>query len=86
MGKGKLVKMENSVWQRIQRASTRWVKGLKDFNYEGRLKALKLQSLEKRRVRNDLILTLKIIYTQINLEATQLFKFSKKARTKKVIT
>ncbi len=28
-------------------AATRWVKGLRGLNYEERLKALKLQSLEK---------------------------------------
>ncbi len=43
--------------KRIQRASTRWVKGLRDLSYEERLKELKLQSLEKRRIRNDLVLT-----------------------------
>ncbi len=42
---------------------------------EGRFKALKLQSLIKmRRIRNDLVLTGKIIYYQIYLEATQFFK------------
>ncbi len=43
--------------ERIQRAATRWVKGLRDLNYEEKLRALKLQSLEKRRIGNDLVLT-----------------------------
>ncbi len=47
--------------ERIQRAATRWVKGLKDLSYEDRLKELKLQSLEKRRIRNDSVLAHKII-------------------------
>ncbi len=64
--------------ERLQRASTRWVKGLRHINYEKRLKALKLQSLEKRRMRNDLVLTQKIIYNQNDLETTQLFKFSRR--------
>ncbi len=49
----------------IQRAATRWVKGLRDFNYEDRLKELKLQSLEKRRIRNDLALPHEMIYNQL---------------------
>ncbi len=42
-----------------------------------RLKALKLQSLEKRRIRNYSVLINKILYNQIDLEASQLFKFSR---------
>ncbi len=64
--------------ERIQRAATRWVKGLRDFNYEDRLNELKLQSLEKRRIRNDLVLPHKIICNQNDLEASQLFKFSRR--------
>ncbi len=47
--------------ERIQRAATRWVNGLRGLNNEDRLKELKLQSLEKRRIKNDLIRTHKII-------------------------
>ncbi len=64
--------------EKIQRAAMRWVKGLRNFNYEDRLKEQKLQSLEKRRIRNDLVLTHKIIYNQIDLEATPLLKFSRR--------
>ncbi len=45
----------------IQRATTRWVKGLRGLTYEERLQALKVQPLGKRRLRNDLVLTHKII-------------------------
>ncbi len=47
--------------ERIQRAATRWVKGLRGLSYEERLKELQLQSVEKRRIRNNLVLTHKII-------------------------
>ncbi len=47
--------------ERIQRAAIRWVKGLRGLHYEEHLKALKLQPLEKRRLRNDLVLTHKIL-------------------------
>ncbi len=35
--------------ERIQRVATRWVKGIRDLNYGEGLKALKLQSLEKKK-------------------------------------
>ncbi len=40
---------------------SRWVKGLRDLTYEERLQALKLQTLGKRRLRNELVLTHKIL-------------------------
>ncbi len=48
------------------------------LTYEERLQALKLQPLGKRRLRNDLVLTHEILYNHIDLEATQLFKFSRR--------
>ncbi len=56
----------------------RWVKGLRDLSYEERLKELKLQSLEKIGIRNDLVLTNMIIFLQIDPEASKLFKFSRR--------
>ncbi len=64
--------------ERIQRAATMWVKGLRDLSYEERLRELKLLSLEKRRIRNDLVLTHKIMLHHIDLEASKLFKFSRR--------
>ncbi len=64
--------------ERSQRAATRWLKGFKGLAYEERLQALKLQPLGKRRLRNDLVLTHKILYNHIYLDATQLFTFSRR--------
>ncbi len=70
------LKMDINHLERIQRAATQWVKGLRGLTYEERLQALKLQPLGKRRLRNDLVLTHKILNNHIDLDATQLFKFS----------
>ncbi len=54
------------------------MKGLGGLTYEERLQALKLQALGKRRLRNDLVLTHKILYNHIDLDVPQLFKFSRR--------
>ncbi len=64
--------------ERIQMTATRWVNGLTGLTYEERLQVLKLQPLEKRRLRNDLVLTHKMLYKHIDLEATHLFKISRR--------
>ncbi len=56
-----------------KRAVTRWVKGIRGLTYEQRLKGLKLQPLEKRRLRNDLVLTHEILGNQTDQEAAQSF-------------
>ncbi len=50
--------LANTVYhlERKQRAATKWVKGLRDLYSESKLRELKLQSLEKRRIRTDLFL------------------------------
>ncbi len=54
-------------------------KGLRGINYEERLKALKLQSLEKRRIRNDNI-------QPYRPESNSTVQNLQKDRTKKVTT
>ncbi len=73
------LKKDISHLERITMEAARWVKGLKGITYEERLKALNQQPLEKRRLRNDLLLTHKLLNNQIDLEVTLLFKFSRRS-------
>ena len=48
--------------EKIQRQFTKQIKGMKHLNYIDRLSALKLPSLEYRRMRGDLIETYKVLH------------------------
>ena len=48
--------------EKVQRRFTKRIKGMKDLTYEDRLKALKLPSLEYRRLRGDLIEVFKTVH------------------------
>ena len=48
--------------EKIQRQFTKQIKGMKNLNYSDRLSALKLPSLEYRRMRGDLIETYKVLH------------------------
>ena len=47
--------------ERVQRRATKMVQGIKDLPYTDRLKELKLETLEYRRMRSDLIETFRIL-------------------------
>ncbi len=49
-----------ALMERIQRLATRMVKGIRELPYEERLRRLNLFSLERRRLRGDLILAYNI--------------------------
>ena len=60
----------------VQRRFTKRIPGLENTKYKDRLKILKLESLESRRIKGDLILTYKILLGHIQLKVDQYFKFA----------
>ena len=59
--------------ERVQRLATRMVSGLRGRNYKERLESLDLFSMERRRIRGDLIETFKIMKGLAGLDAKGLF-------------
>ena len=60
--------------ERVQRLATRMVKGLKKFTYETRLKRLGIYSLERRRLRGDLIETFNILTGRERIDSRQILR------------
>lgn len=60
--------------ERVQRAATRLVPGLRGLSYEDRLNRLNLFSLERRRVRGDLIQVFKMLNGSSRIPVDKFFK------------
>jgi hypothetical protein len=59
--------------ERIQRLATRMINGFSSLDYPSRLARLNLYSLERRRLRGDLIIMYKIFHNEIDLDPTEFF-------------
>jgi len=68
--------------ERVQRRATKLVDGLKDVNYWDRLEATSLISLEKRRIRGDLIQVFKIMKGIDKIDYKKFFEVSTSGRTR----
>ena len=61
--------------EKIQRKFTKRLCGMKNISYMERLKILKADTLEMRRLKADLILYYKIIHGLVSISASSFFKF-----------
>ena len=68
--------------ERVQRLATRMIPGLKHVEYEERLKTLNLYSMERRRLRGDLIETFKIVHGLIGISRDALFDLAPQVGTR----
>ena len=62
--------------ERVQRRATKLVPGLDGMEYESRLKALNLYSMDERRVRGDLIFMYRLMSGDVNIDPARLFKLN----------
>ena len=62
--------------EKVQRKMTKLVPELRDLTYEERCKKFGITTLEKRRVRGDMIETFKIIYGYENIDRNIFFEFA----------
>src|SRR5579864_8235140 len=68
--------------ERVQRRATRLIEGFKDVSYDDRLEQMGLISLEKRRVRGDLIQVFKLLKGYIKIDYRKFFEISLIGRTR----
>jgi ribonuclease P/MRP protein subunit RPP40 len=68
--------------ERVQRRATKMIEGFRDLSYEERLERTGLISLEKRRVRGDLIQVFKFIKGFVKIDYRKFFEISTVGKTR----
>ena len=68
--------------KKVQKRATKMIKRLEHLPYEGRLHQLELFSLEKRRLRGDMIEVYTIIHDMENVNRKTFFSLSQNSRTR----
>ena len=63
-----------NLMERIQRLATRMIKSMRELPYEERLRRLNIFSLERRRLRGDLILAYNIFHGRLDLPHAEFFE------------
>jgi ribonucleases P/MRP protein subunit RPP40 len=74
------LKKDVQLLERVQRKSTKLLRGLNKLSYQQRLQRLGLTMLEERRERGDLIEVYKISTGKENIESNQFFQLASKNR------
>jgi len=69
--------------ERVQRSFTRRIPGMAGLSYPDRLKALKLESLEHRRVVRDLVFVYKILFGLVSLSFSDYFEMASRSGQRK---
>ena len=62
--------------ERVQRFFTKRLPGMWNLPYLERLQILSLETLENRRIKNDLVLLYKIVYKFVDIESENMFPFN----------
>ena len=62
--------------EKVQRYFTRNIHGLRSFSYKDRLLILNLESLELRRLKNDLLMYYKVLHNCVDLDKSDFFNFA----------